>query len=99
MNDQDERRSTNPAGPGSARRRTLEKVHTYPSNYRPGTHWAITVSWEVLDFINPGVLSDDTRALLAGMIAGQLMKERERAARIAIRGRSPHVAEAIRHEP
>ena len=54
--------------------------HTYPSNYRPGTHWATDAAWEILDTVKPGVIPDDVRAFLAGQIAGRLagrlMKER-----------------------
>jgi hypothetical protein len=50
--------------------------HQYPSNYPPGTHWAIDAAWEIMDTLKPGVLSLDARSLLAGMIAGNLMRER-----------------------
>ena len=50
--------------------------HTYPSKYPPGTHWAIDAAWEILDSIEPGIMSDDIRAFLAGQIAGRLMQER-----------------------
>jgi len=56
------------------------------------------VSWEILDFLTVGALRDDTRELLACLIAGRLLKERERAALIARRGGNPQIAEAIRHE-
>jgi hypothetical protein len=49
--------------------------HEYPSNYPPGTHWAVDASWEILDTLTPG-LTIEERSLLAGMIAGRLMKER-----------------------
>ena len=51
--------------------------HEYPSNYRPGTHWAIDAAWEILDTIEPGVLMMDARALMAGRIAGRLMRARD----------------------
>ncbi|SRR6266851_8702979 len=75
-----------------------EPQHTYPSHYPPGKHWAIDASWEILDFLTVGTLTDSTRTLLAGMIANRLLKERERAALIARRGCNPQIAEAIRHE-
>ena len=53
-----------------------QREHEYPSNYPPGTHWAIDVAWEILNVIKPGVLSTDARSLLAGMIAAALMRER-----------------------
>jgi hypothetical protein len=46
--------------------------HTYPFAYRPGSHWAITEAWAILDLLHPGVLSENVRALLAGAIAGTL---------------------------
>lgn len=51
--------------------------HTYPSNYPPGTHWAVDAGWEILDIVKPGVIQDDVRFMLAGMIAGRLMRERD----------------------
>lgn len=47
-------------------------VHTYPSNYPPGTTWAITEAWGILDLVRPGVIDHETRAFLAGCIAGTL---------------------------
>ena len=75
-----------------------EPQHTYPSHYPPGKHWAIDASWEILDFLLVGALTDSTRMLLTPMIASRLLKERERAALIARRGGNPQIAEAIRHE-
>jgi hypothetical protein len=54
----------------------MTKTHEYPSLYPPGQHWAIDAAWEILDTLTPGVLSIEARSLLAGMIAGRLMKER-----------------------
>ena len=51
-----------------------EPVHTYPSNYPPGTTWAITEAWTILDAVRPGVIDHETRAFLAGAIAGTLMR-------------------------
>lgn len=56
--------------------RIMTDQHTYPSNYPPGTHWAIDAAWEILDVFKPGAINPDNRALLAGMIAGRLVKER-----------------------
>lgn len=54
-----------------------ETEHTYPSRYPPGTHWSIDAAWQILDQIQPGVIPDDARAFLAGLIAARLMAERE----------------------
>jgi hypothetical protein len=51
-----------------------EPEHTYPSNYPPGCHWAITEGWKILDSLKPGVLDESTRAFLCGQIAGALMR-------------------------
>ena len=51
--------------------------HTYPDRYPPGSHWATDAAWEILDTIKPGVISDDVRAFLAGLITGRLIRERE----------------------
>jgi hypothetical protein len=48
--------------------------HTYPSRYAPGQHWAIDEAWAILDQLTPGLLPDDIRILLAGMIFGTLMR-------------------------
>lgn len=50
--------------------------HTYPDRYKPGTHWSTDAAWEILDRVKPGVIPDEVRALLAGLIAGRLMAER-----------------------
>jgi hypothetical protein len=50
--------------------------HEYPSDYPPGTHWAIDAAWEILDTLEPGRLTLDERSFLAGQIAGRLMRER-----------------------
>ena len=51
--------------------------HTYPSKYPPGVHWAVDIAWQILDVFEPGALTADQRALLAGMIAGALMEVRQ----------------------
>jgi hypothetical protein len=48
--------------------------HPYPSNYKPGTYWAIDEAWKLLDNLPVGMLPDDYRFLLAGQIAGTLIK-------------------------
>lgn len=54
-------------------------AHPYPSLHRPGTHWATDESWVILDTLPVGLLPDDQRFLLAGMIAGSLMRVRSNA--------------------
>ena len=49
-----------------------EHEHTYPPDYPPGTTWAITEAWRILDAVRPGVIDHETRAFLAGCIAGTL---------------------------
>lgn len=50
--------------------------HTYLDRYAPGPRagWALNEAWEVLDTLTPGTLSIEARSLLAGMIAGKLMR-------------------------
>jgi hypothetical protein len=48
--------------------------HPYPPAYKPGTHWAIDEAWEILDSLPVGLLPSDYRFLLAGQIAGTLMR-------------------------
>ena len=48
--------------------------HTYPSRYPPGVHWATDEAWRILDAVKPGLVSDDVRAFLCGMIAGTLQR-------------------------
>lgn len=56
--------------------------HTYPSHYKPGTHWATDEAWRILDTLPVGALASAQRAYVAGLIAGTLMRvrseERER---------------------
>ncbi len=56
-----------------------DRKHPYPSRHRPGTHWATDESWRLLDRLPVGLLPDDYRFLLGGMIAGALMKARAEA--------------------
>ena len=62
---------------GTGGRAMSEPVHTYPSDYPPGTNWATDEAWGILDTLKPGVLTEDVRCFLAGMIAGTLMRVRE----------------------
>lgn len=48
--------------------------HTYPPLYPPGSHWAITEAWGILDLLRPGVLTDEVREVLAGAITGTLLR-------------------------
>lgn len=50
------------------------ETHTYPSKYPPGSHWAVTEAWSILDVLPPGTLDQEQRALIAGMIAGTLVR-------------------------
>lgn len=50
--------------------------HEYPPRYQPGTHWATDAAWEILDMLNPGRLTILERSLIAGLIAGRLIRER-----------------------
>ncbi|MGH6875931.1 MAG: hypothetical protein ACREHV_00990 [Rhizomicrobium sp.] len=50
----------------------------YPSLHAPGTHWATDEAWNILDHITPGVIPDDARFLLGGLIAGTLMRMKAR---------------------
>jgi hypothetical protein len=52
--------------------------HPYPSAYGPGTHWAIDEAWAILDRLPSGLLPDDQRFLMAGQIAGAIMKHAKR---------------------
>ena len=48
--------------------------HTYPSLYPPGASWAFDEAWAILDALAPGMLDHETRAYVAGMIAGTLTR-------------------------
>jgi hypothetical protein len=48
--------------------------HAYPSAHTPGTHWATDEAWQILDVAKPGAIADDLRFLLAGLIAGRLLR-------------------------
>ncbi len=49
-----------------------EPKHTYPSRHPRGSGWATDAGWDILDMINPGVIPEDVRAYLCGLIAGAL---------------------------
>ena len=51
-----------------------EPRHTYPPLYPPGTHWAFDEAWAILDRVRPGAIDQETRAFLAGCIAGTLRR-------------------------
>ena len=51
--------------------------HEYPSNYLPGSHWAVTEGWRILDHLPVGQLNASQRAFICGMITGALMKAKE----------------------
>jgi hypothetical protein len=51
----------------------------YPPGYLPGAHWATDEAWKILDGLPVGMLPDDYRFLLAGRIAGTLMKYTNRS--------------------
>lgn len=51
-----------------------ENGHRYPSAHYPGTHWATDEAWKILDQLAPGRIEDDLRFLIAGMIAGSLIR-------------------------
>jgi hypothetical protein len=55
--------------------------HRYPSLYPPGSHWSIDEAWAILDRLPPGMLPDEWRFLLAGIIAGTLQRVAADAAR------------------
>jgi hypothetical protein len=55
---------------------TDQPKHPYPSHYRPGSHWATDEAWAILDRLPVGMLPDEYRFLLGGMIAGALMRAR-----------------------
>lgn len=55
----------------------MSDEHEYPSNYRPGMHWASDAAWKILDKLKPGAISQESRCFLAGMIAGSFIQERE----------------------
>lgn len=52
------------------------KKHTYPPNYPPGKDADMDTVWRGLDFIDPGVLSDEARFYLAGFMTGAIKEAR-----------------------
>ena len=54
--------------------------HPYPSRYAPPTgNAAMDEAWKILDRIEPGIVPPETRFLLAGMIAGTIVRYQEAA--------------------
>ena len=51
--------------------------HTYPSEHGPGTSVFTDLGWAILDHIKPGVIPDEVRAYLCGLIAGAAGKAYE----------------------
>jgi hypothetical protein len=50
------------------------KGRRYPSAYTPGAHWALDEAWNIVDTLPEGVLSNEQRVWLAGVITGALLK-------------------------
>lgn len=71
----------------------------YPSHYPPGSgHWAIDEAWQILDRIKDGVIPDDARAFLSGLIAGTLMRECSGVAELKIAlGASAHALRSYQY--
>lgn len=61
--------------------------HTYPSEHAPGTSVFTDLGWAILDHIKPGIIGDEARAFLCGMIAGATSKVYS----IGLQGGSLHV--------
>jgi len=55
--------------------------HTYPLYSGPGTSQNLTEAWAIVDSLNPGVLTNEQRDFLAGMIAGTLNRIQNKHAR------------------
>lgn len=51
--------------------------HVHPQEYLPGSHWAVTEAWTIVDSVKPGLLSEEVRCYLAGSIAGTLVRLRQ----------------------
>lgn len=52
----------------------MSEQHEYPSNYPPDhPHWAVRLSWAIIDEIPPGAISNEKRFLLGGTVVGALM--------------------------
>jgi hypothetical protein len=62
--------------PGGPAYTMTEPKHTYPALYGPGTSWCHDIAWDILDRLPVGVLSGEQRSFLAGLIAGELSRER-----------------------
>lgn len=55
----------------------MSDKHTYPSQYGRGLIWHLDEAWDILDRIRPGVIPDDARSLLCGLISGTLSRVAE----------------------
>lgn len=51
-----------------------KQEHPYPPSYGRGEHWAIDEAWNILNDLPVGQLEDEQRFLVAGRIAGALMR-------------------------
>jgi len=50
----------------------------YPSRYPPGgSDKDLNAAWNIIDMVKDGVLTDEARALLAGMIKGAMSRCRQ----------------------
>lgn len=59
----------------------MSAAHTYPRGYDPNTPGqspAVKQAWDILDTLPPQVLSNAARDLIAGMIAGVILRAYER---------------------
>lgn len=83
----------------------MSDQHEYPPAYAPGTNWANDAAWEMLDAVQPGVISPEVRAFLAGLIAERLSQERmirrekQRVLSIFGAGCEDQIAKRIRGAP
>lgn len=48
--------------------------HTYPSKYGRGQYDILDAAWDIVDSIEPGVLTEEQRAWMAGQIVGTILK-------------------------
>ncbi len=53
--------------------------HNYPENYPPGSHWAVTRAWAILDTLSPGILDPDVRDVLCDLITAALIQTKHDA--------------------
>ena len=55
-------------------------AEAYPSRHPKGSFWATDMGWDILDRLPVGTLDNTQRAYICGLIAGALIRERERRA-------------------